>query len=154
MYHDGAPAFTRTDSSVNFNWRKASPGAPLGNDQFSVRWEGKIEPVINGVHTFSVIADNGAKLWVDGKLIVDLWRPKDSQRVKGGGQLIGDDSVQAKGEITLSAGKKVSIRLDYYEASQDANTQLLWSYPGQPLQFIPQSRLTPVSTEDAAATAQ
>jgi hypothetical protein len=145
MYLDGAPAYNRVDSTVNFNWRKATPGSPVPDDQFSVRWEGFIEPVINGEHTFTVIADNGCKVWVNAKQVIDLWRPADSKKLKEeAGMPLGEETVTESGKITLKAGQKVPIRIDYYESRGDANVQLLWSYPGQPRQFVPQSRLTPL----------
>jgi hypothetical protein len=34
----GSPALTRTDATVAFDWVNGSPGAPITNNNFSVRW--------------------------------------------------------------------------------------------------------------------
>src|SRR2546422_2552981 len=42
-------------------------------DQFSVRWTGKVEPKQSGEYAVHTISNDGVRLWVDGKLIVDNW---------------------------------------------------------------------------------
>jgi hypothetical protein len=43
--------------------------------------------------------------------------------------------------IVLAAGVKYTLKLEYYEATGQATARLQWSYPGQPTQVIPASRL-------------
>src|SRR3954451_9051754 len=67
----GAPAFTRNDVRVDFDWGLAAPGgspdAPynrVGADRFSVRWTGQVVPRFSEVYVFVVKADDGARLSV------------------------------------------------------------------------------------------
>lgn len=43
------------------------------SDDVSVRWTGRIVPERTGPHTFSIIGDNGFRLWIDGRLAIDHW---------------------------------------------------------------------------------
>ena len=43
--------------------------------------------------------------------------------------------------ISLTAGVKYTITLEYYEKGGSAVAKLQWSYPGQATQIIPASRL-------------
>ncbi len=43
------------------------------SDDVSVRWTGKVVPAKTGPHTFSVIGDNGFRLWIGGQLVIDHW---------------------------------------------------------------------------------
>ena len=58
---------TRVDPMVDFDWGKSSPDPAIPADKFSVRWTGQIEAVHTERYTFYVIADEGARLWIDGK---------------------------------------------------------------------------------------
>ncbi|HWM93306.1 MAG TPA: PQQ-dependent sugar dehydrogenase [Thermoanaerobaculia bacterium] len=116
------PVLTRVDSKVDFQWGQGSPAPGIGKDTFSVRWTGKVEAKVSGPHTFLVRADNGARLWVNGKLLVD---------------------AQNRGTVQLESGKRYDLRLEYYENKGTAAVQLLWSAPGLRRQVVPESQLTP-----------
>jgi hypothetical protein len=113
------PVLTRIDPNVDFQWGQGSPAPGIGKDTFSVRWTGQVEARMTGPHTFLVRADNGARLWIDGKLL------------------------QNRGTIQLEAGKRYDLRLEYFENRGAAMVQLLWSAPGLRRQVIPESSLTP-----------
>ena len=62
------------------------------------------------------------------------------------GQLIIDKfqyqgTTQWTGTITLVAGQKYDIQLDYLEGGFDANVKLMWSSPSRPEEVVPGSRL-------------
>lgn len=121
------PVLTRIDPTVDFDWGFAAPAEGMGKDTFSVRWTGKIEARVDGQHTFLIKADNGARLWVDGKLLVNT----------------GKGSAQSKGTINLKAGKSYSIRVEYYDNRDVAMVRLLWQAKGLRRQVVPESQLTP-----------
>ncbi|MFB0546445.1 MAG: PA14 domain-containing protein, partial [Anaerolineae bacterium] len=68
----GSPAFTRNDQMVDFNWGYGSPGAGLGADNFSMRWS-RDWGFSEGTYRFYAHVDDGVRLWVDGRLIIDQW---------------------------------------------------------------------------------
>lgn len=118
---------TRTDSNVNVNWGADSPDASIGADTFSVRWTGTIKPKYSEIYTFYMNADDGVRLWIDGKLILNRWENQS-----------GEFKSSA---ISLMAGQKYEIQIEYFENLGGAAIGLLWSSPSQAKEFVPQSQL-------------
>ena len=69
---DGAPAKTQIDSYLDFNWGTGLLTAEAA-DFVSVHWWGKIRAPYSEEFTFLVSADDGVRVTVDGKLVVDRW---------------------------------------------------------------------------------
>ena len=63
--------FTRIDNTVNFNWGTGSPAAAIAADTFSVRWTGQVQPKTSGNYTFFTQADDGVRLWVNGRQLIN-----------------------------------------------------------------------------------
>jgi hypothetical protein len=123
------PVMTRIDPRVDFTWGLGSPHPTMDPDYFSVRWTGRVEPAFSETYSFHVVSDDGARLWVDGRLIIDDWKVRGTQ--------------ERSGSIALEAGKKVSIRLEYFDCVSISQVHLSWSSPGRRKELIPQGRLTP-----------
>lgn len=123
------PSVSRVDPQVAFDWGFGAPAAGIGVDRFSVRWTGQVQPKFSETYIFSTTTDDGARLWVDGRLLIDRW------------QLQAPTTHSAK--IALEAGRKYTIRLEYFENTQAAMAQLLWSSPSTPKQPIPTNALYP-----------
>ncbi|HKO52509.1 MAG TPA: PA14 domain-containing protein [Polyangiaceae bacterium] len=120
-------ALTRTDATVDFSWATATPNAALPADGFSVRWTGQVSPRFSGPTTFHTVSDDGVRLSVNGQLLIDNWT------------IHGETENSAT--ITLSAGQKYDLKLEYYEATGGATARLLWSSSCQAKQAIPSSQL-------------
>lgn len=106
------PAFKRVDATINFDWAFGSPNASVSGDNFSVLWTGQIQPKYSGEYTFYVTSNNGRRLWVNDQLIIDGWI---------------DDIGEYRGKISLVAGQKYNIKLEYFENSSAATCKLEWS---------------------------
>ena len=117
----------RTDGTVNFDWGTGSPAAGIGANTFSVRWTGQVEPRFSETYTFRTTTDDGVRLWVNDQLIID--------------QFVDQAATAHEGSITLEAGVRYDIRMEYYENGGDASASLQWSSASQPLQIIPTSQL-------------
>ncbi len=63
----GTPNIDRIDPQIDFSWGKGGPGGGLGNDNFSIRWEGFIYIPEDGDYTFSLKHDDDFKLIIDGE---------------------------------------------------------------------------------------
>ncbi|WP_340021552.1 glycosyl hydrolase [Paenibacillus sp. FSL K6-1096] len=124
----GKPLLTRNDSKIQFNWHGASPAAGLPKDSFSVRWTGSIKPLYSEKYTFTASSDDGIRVWVGGKLIIDNWK--------------NQSSAGREGSITLSADTAYTIKVEYYENRGDASVSLMWRSQSQKQMIIPQSALT------------
>jgi GH43 family beta-xylosidase len=125
-YHD--KVITRLEPAIDHDWKDEAPGPGVGADHFSVRWTGIVSPSHSGKTTFFVDADDGVRLWLDGKLVIDDWR--------------GHSAERHSAVVDLTAGKPVAIRLDYFEADRDASVRLSWSVVGLPEEVVPANRFS------------
>lgn len=117
----------RLDPEVNFDWGAASPDPAMGEDIFAVRWSGRLSPRFSETYTFTTLSDDGVRLWVDGRLLIDHWTDHPLAKDSGG--------------LKLEAGKLYDLRLEYYENGVDAAMKLFWSSPSQKEEIIPSERL-------------
>ena len=69
----GTPALVRVDPTVDFHWELAAQAPGLPEDGFSVRWTGKLTPPKSGLYALGLLSDDGSRLYLDGKLVVDDW---------------------------------------------------------------------------------
>ncbi|MFA6534087.1 MAG: PA14 domain-containing protein [Patescibacteria group bacterium] len=119
-------AFERLDGQVNFDWASGSPGSGLGSDNFSVRWEGQVNVNSDSTVTFFVQSDDGARLYLDGSLVIDSWQ-NYQPKVNGWHQ----------GSVYLTSGSH-DIKLEYFEVTGGAYVKLCWNKQGE---LIPQGNL-------------
>ena len=90
---------------MNFNFGTAIPSgtALTAATTYSVAWSGQIEPQYSELYTFTVTADDGARLWVDDQMIVC----RTFYQAPG----------ELRGQIRLKAGHRVNLRMEYIQAS-------------------------------------
>jgi uncharacterized protein (DUF1800 family) len=124
----GSPVLRRTDRQLDFTWGSGSPGEGVRSDNYSVRWTGSIAAPVTGNFTFSTLSDDGVRLWVNGEKVIDNWTPHSP-------------TINRSKALSLTAGKTYAIKLEYFERTGGSTMKLLWSYPGQADQAIPQIRL-------------
>jgi len=120
---------TRTDPQINFNWGNNAPDPIVGANSFSVRWTGEVEAAFTETYTFYTNSDDGVRLWIDGKPLVDNWTDHAA--------------TENSGKIDLVAGNTYSLQMEYYENGGGAVAELRWSSPRTPKQLIPQAALSP-----------
>lgn len=132
---------TRTDAAIDLNWGTGAPAAGVGADTFSVRWTGQVQAQHSELHTFHINADNGARLWVNRKLILDNWSNASAV-------------TQLSGSIDLSAGQFYDIQLDYYDNTGAASVKLEWSSSSLARQVVPTAQLYPLATSDDRGSIQ
>ncbi|MGQ9597802.1 MAG: PA14 domain-containing protein [Anaerolineae bacterium] len=106
----GNPILTRNDKSINFNWGAGAPAPGLPADNFSVRWTRQLA-FSAGNYRFSVQVDDGVRLWVDDRLLIDQWHDG-----------FGDYFI----DLYLSEGGH-RLRLEMYERTGGAMIRLGWS---------------------------
>jgi hypothetical protein len=95
----GAPALTRGDSAINFNWGNGAPAAGIPADHFSVRWSQTVNAA-PGRYRVSVTADDGVRVWVNNNLVIDEWRENQNKTFQR--------------ELDLPGGA-TPVRVEYYE---------------------------------------
>jgi mannan endo-1,4-beta-mannosidase len=78
-------------------------------DYFSARWTQPL-PFQGGTYRFTTTTDDGVRLWVDGRLLIDSWRPMRGTR---------------HATIRLSPGIH-DVKVEYYERTGVALARLTW----------------------------
>jgi hypothetical protein len=121
------PKLVRLAENVNFDYGPNSPDPSIGADTFSIRWTGQVMPRFTGPLDFHALSDDGVRLWVDGQLIIDSW--------------VDHGTEEDTGTITLNAGQKYDLRVDYKEKGGNALIKLLWSSACQPREIVPSAQL-------------
>lgn len=139
QYLTGSPALTRCEKNIDHDWgvrgptgtvaRASSSGGSsstadassgkadggstvrsIGEDHFSIRWIGKFN-FNGGAYTFVATADDGIRVWVDGELIIDQWRPQAVSVFRA--------------TRNLTAGLH-EVKVEYFENDRDAVARLRW----------------------------
>ncbi len=125
----GTPAMSRIDPIINFtNWGPAPPITGVASN-YSVRWTGYVVPLFSETYTFTTVSDDGVRLLINNQLVVDNWT---------------DHSTTSNpGSITLAAGQRYAITLEYYQGGGAAVIQLYWQSERQAQQIVPQIQLFP-----------
>jgi beta-glucosidase len=110
----GEPAARRLDPTVDFHWTFLPPAPGLGTGWYSVRWQGSLVGPETGPRRIGVEGNDGFRLFLDGRLLVDRWR-KESYR-----------AVSA--DVRLEKGKAYDLRLEFYEPVRNGAVRLVWDY--------------------------
>ncbi|MCG9793167.1 glycoside hydrolase family 3 protein [Flavobacterium algicola] len=111
---EGTPQ-TRVDKEVNFDPVNNPPDPYTNYRHKSMRWTGYITPNFSGIYKIGVNSDDGVRLWLNDKLVVDQWHNRG----------MTTDQVA----LTMEAGKKYALKLEYFDNGGDAMCQLLWEVP-------------------------
>lgn len=128
---------TQTDAQIKFDFGVGSPIPGVVNaDNFSVRWSGWLEPETTESYMFHVTSDDGARLWINGELIIDAWRVQSVTETT---------SIKP---VALVEGRKYEIRLEYFEKSGAAVIKLAWSSTSITKDFIPTKQLYPLDPKE------
>jgi beta-glucosidase len=111
----GPTATVRTDERINFDWGRYKPTPELNENNFSVRWTGKLTPAESGNYTLGFTADDGARVFLDNQLLVEAWERNPNKTVTK--------------EIRLEGGRSYDLRMEYRQNNREASARLVWSYP-------------------------
>jgi beta-glucosidase len=112
---EGAPVLTRDEKAVDFDWGMSNPAPGVSADDFSARWTGKLIPHVSGKYRLGATADDGLRVYLDGKLIVEDWTEHAP--------------TTRTGEVTLEAGRSYDLKFEYFEGRIGAVAKLVWQPP-------------------------
>jgi WD40 repeat protein len=117
----------RYDPQIDFDWGDGSPDPLVPADFFSVRWTGWLKAPKPGKYTLRLEADDGARLWLDGRLLIARWQ----------WPLTKSDQV----EVELG-DRPHELRVEYFEGIGDASVRLSWAQKdGFGMEPVPPSAL-------------
>ena len=112
----GSPLVTRIDSQIDFDWGDGAAAPSVPDDEFSIRWTGKLGPIpMTGDYQIVTVTDDGVRVWIDGKPVIDRFVDMDHQ--------------QSAGTLHLEQGKSYDIRMEYFDSGGEAAAHLKWLLP-------------------------
>jgi glucose/arabinose dehydrogenase len=124
---DLKPTLVRIDKQVNY---EDATGPFYGTklaENFEARWTGTVVAAKAGQYTFTTESDDGSRLFIDDKQVVD----------NGGPHAMGKKS----GQVELSAGEH-QLRLEFFQGGGGAGCKLYWTPPGAGEAVIPADALS------------
>jgi beta-glucosidase len=114
---DSAVVLTRIDKKINFSFDGASESAPgIPGEFFSVRWSGKIKAPVSGEYLFQITGDDGYRLILDDKIIIEKWQRQAAKT--------------ANANYNFKAGEEKNITLEYFNGHYSGMINLSWYIPG------------------------
>jgi len=107
---------TDTRSKIDFNWNDGV-SRPKGVNQYyySIRFSGEIKAPETGKYTILTTSNDGIRVKIDDKIVLENWTPHGA--------------TVDMGEIQLKANKKYKITLEYFQTLGGALTKLTWIKP-------------------------
>jgi beta-glucosidase len=109
----GQPVLKRTDKEINFGWTLYGPAPELNYDFYSVQWKGKITSPATGKYKIGIEGNDGFRLYLDGKLIIDNWKSQTySTRLA---------------DYDFEKDKDYDIKIEFFESQGYARFKLVWN---------------------------
>ena len=106
----GSPATERNDRTIDFDWSDRSPAPGLGTENYSVRWSRTLD-FSSATYRLSVRSDDGVRVYVDGRRVIDEWRDMSDNRTYSA-------------ELWLSGPR--SLVVEYYQRQGAARVRFWW----------------------------
>ncbi|GEM_PF-24697 len=110
----GTPV-VRKEEWINFEPANQAPDPFLPKSPLSIRWSGKLRPTVSGRYVFSLMSDEGVRMSLDGKMLIDSW----------GGHAVQTDTAV----VDLVAGQTYDLRTEYWDNRDYAVCRLQWRVP-------------------------
>ncbi|MBX3120480.1 MAG: DUF5110 domain-containing protein [Fimbriimonadaceae bacterium] len=111
---EGTPRVSDVERAIDFVWGTRARASTLPADNFSARFTTKVGPIPGDKPIkLGLIADDGVRMWIDGKLVIDKWVPQDS--------------VLTFSPQHLQPGKTYDIKIEYMELSGNATCRLVYA---------------------------
>lgn len=129
--HPGGLRFDMRDDDEFFypevTLQKAKPPQVQGGTNFSARWTGFLQAAKTGKHTLILNTDDGVRMWLDDELVIDFWK--------------GRGAADSTTEVELTAGKRVPIRIEYFQGGGGATARFDWIELGGARRPVPSTNL-------------
>jgi hypothetical protein len=133
---EGSPALVRNDKDVQFQWEAKSPAAGLPVENFSARWTRKIS-FETGTYILKARADDGIRVFLDGKLILNEWHSSDGSKTYS---------------VKKSLSGKHTLVIEYYERTGKAMIKVWWEKIEPTPTVTPTETPAPTPTDEPAPT--
>lgn len=101
--------------NLDFYWNESPPIEGINPHECSIRYTGRLKSPKTGVYTFSARVDDGIRVWVGGVQVINNWQLND----------VG----YSEGKVEMEADKFYNIKVEYFNALNEAELRLLWKLP-------------------------
>jgi hypothetical protein len=131
------PILRRVDKTIDVDaGTDAWPGTQL-TDHFYIRWTGKVRIPKDGKYTFFLTSDDGSRLFIDGKQVIDNNGVHAAEEVSGAVELKSGDH---------------DLKIEFFENEGEAVCKFAWQAPDKDKEIVPAAALlAPVAAEKSAA---
>ena len=106
-------ALERIDRFVNFTWGHGRL-LPRGADYISIRWTGVLRADSTDLYHMKIDADDHARLWVDGSLLIDHWHEQRAD-------------LEPFRTVSFEKDALYEVVMEYREVRGDAYARLMWT---------------------------
>lgn len=125
---------TRTDSVLNFNWKRNSPDKRISYDNFDAQWNGTICPKYNEKYTFEIEAEDYAMVIVGNDTIINYTKPSGNATESNAEEAQKRNATKAT--IKLKKGETYPIKIIYKETNLEAVMKLWWQSKSQEKEYV------------------
>lgn len=106
---------TRTEEEIYYDPANQPPDPVIPHAPFSARWTTTLCPTVSGQYTFNLRSDDGCRMWIDGQQVIDGW--------------VSHPATDNPAEVTLEAGRRYKVVIEYYDGGGEAFARLFWRAP-------------------------
>ncbi|HVN39722.1 MAG TPA: glycoside hydrolase family 3 C-terminal domain-containing protein [Myxococcota bacterium] len=108
----GEPAHATNARRAEIAWF-GEPAPGVDPAHYSARVTGTLVPTESGAHTLALASVGRSRLRIDGRIVVDNWDPR-----LGGEHFFGTASKEVRGVVTLEAGRRYALAVEYEKLSR------------------------------------
>lgn len=105
---EGEPFVKRSEQKIDFRG-KNEPAPGVGAGHYSARWTTTITPPKTAKYFFFTRSDDGSRVFVDGKPVLDQWSSHQER--------------MASGSVSLEAGKAHKVVIEFFDSGGEAIMQ-------------------------------
>jgi outer membrane protein OmpA-like peptidoglycan-associated protein len=113
--HLGHKLLSRTEQQVNYIYSGGTYLPDLDELNFSARWTGRLYAPQDGAYTLVMQVDDGIRLWLGGKLLVDEWH--------------GQSVTTYTRVVNMKAGHYYPLKIEYFNHHGPGVMKLSWELP-------------------------
>jgi beta-glucosidase len=112
----GEATVVRTDNEISLEDNN-SPARGISRTNFSARWTANLTPPVSGSYILAFTGDDGFRVFLDDKLLIERWEKGAAER--------------RKNTVELEAGKSYALRIEFFQSGGDYLARLAWRRAGK-----------------------
>ncbi len=114
----------RVEDQVNYQWAHPIYAQGLQGLEFSARWTGRLRAPVDGMYRLCLKVDDGARLWLAGKLLIDQW-----YKISNNSITLRVKPVTFTAEVNMKRGEYYDLKIEYFNYLGPGVIKLYWESP-------------------------